>query len=137
MDPTTPAIPPGTAEAISPAMYGVLGYIAMRFLEWAGKSGLPWLKEAMGMVSQRDKDVAAAAKEGPIMVLEEVKRQLAETKAQAIADKAESAKQLAEILAELKEDRKHRHDCEMKYAALEAEVTYLRKEMAELKGDQS
>jgi len=137
MEPTTPVIPPGAADVLTPAMYGALGYILLRALDWAGKNGLPWIKEMTGMVSQRDKDVAAAAKEGPIMVLEEVKRQLAETKAQAVADKAEYMHQLAEVLTELKEDRQHRYDCEKKYAALQSEVTYLRKEMAAIKGEPS
>lgn len=146
MDPT-PVIPPGAADALTPAMYGALGYIALSLLTWAGKNGLPMLKDAMGLVSQRDKEMAAAAKEGPIMVLERVERQLAaseeraakqqaESEARAAKLEAEHARQLNEVLAELREFRKAHHDCETKYAGLQAEVTYLRRELAELKGEQ-
>jgi hypothetical protein len=123
MDPT-PVIPPGAADVITPAMYGVLGWIAMQALAWAGKNGMPLLKEALGLVSQRDKDTAAAAKEGPIMVLERVERELKENK-----------EALTSVLAELRDVRKQHFDCETKHAALQSEVTYLRREMAEMKSD--
>ncbi len=125
MEPTSPVIPPGAADVLTPAMYGALGYILLAVMNWVGKNGLPWAKEALGMVSQRDKDVAAAAKEGPIMVLERVERELKENK-----------EALTSVLAELRDVRKQHFDCETKHAALQSEVTYLRREMAELKGEQ-
>jgi hypothetical protein len=67
------------------------------------------------------------------MVLEEVKRQLAETKEQALKDRGDHARQLAEVLIELKDMRKAHHDCETKHAALQAEVGYLRSEINQLR----
>lgn len=135
MEPTNPVIPPGAADAITPAMYGAIGWLAAMLLTWLGKNGMPMLKDALGMVSQRDKDMAAAAKEGPIMVLERVERQLAATEERAAKLETEHARQLAEVLTELRDFRKAHHDCETKYAGLQAEVTYLRRELAELKGE--
>ena len=134
MDPQIPVAPPGTTDAITPAMYGAIGWLAAMLITWLGKNGLPYLKEAFGMVSARDKELAAAAKEGPIMVLEEVKRQLAASEDRAAKNKEEHTRQLAEVLTELKEMRKQHHDCETKHAALQTEVQFLRKEISEIKG---
>ena len=102
-------------------------------LVWVSGKGWPVIKEWLGLMSVRDKEIAASAKEGPLMVLEEVKRQLAETKEQALKDRADYAHKLAEVLIELKDLRKQHHDCETKHAALQAEVGYLRSEINQLR----
>jgi hypothetical protein len=135
MDPQIPVAPPG-AEVLTPAMYGAIGYVLLAFGHWVAKNGLPWVTQALGLVSERDKEVAARAKEGPIMVLERVERQLADSEERAAKDKAEHSKQLAEVLIELKDLRKQHGDCERNHAELQAEVKYLRQQVAELKGEE-
>lgn len=121
-------------QATDPVTAAAVSSVVTAFLVWVSGKGWPVIKESLGWMSDREKTVRDQAKEGPIMVLEEVKRQLAETKTQAATDKADQYRQLAEVLLELKEIRKQHHDCETKHAALQAEVQFLRKEMEELKG---
>lgn len=116
-----------------PMTTAAIASVVTAILVWVSGKGWPVIKEWLGLMTQRDKEIAASAKEGPLMVLEEVKRQLAETKTQAIQDKADQLKQLNEVLIELKEIRKQHHDCETKHAALQAEVSYLRTEIEELR----
>ena len=127
----TPQLPadPMTTAAIASVVTAIL--------VWVSGKGWPVIKESLGWMTDREKMVREQAKEGPIMVLEEVKRQLAETKTQAATDKADQYRQMTEVLIELKEIRKQHHDCEMKHAALKSEVQFLRKEVAELKGEQT
>lgn len=120
-------------HSTDPTTAAVISSIVTAILVWISGKGWPVIKESLGWMSDREKLVREQAKEGPIMVLEEVKRQLAETKQQAAVDKADQYRQLAEVLIELKEIRKKHHDCETKHAALQAEVQFLRKEMEELK----
>lgn len=108
--------------AQDPMAVAAITALATVFFTWLSGKGWPLIKEWLGLMGQREKDIAIAAKEGPIMVLEEVKRQLAETKGQ-----------FADVLLELKDIRKQHHDCETKHAALQAEVTYLRSELEELR----
>jgi hypothetical protein len=122
----------GTTDPVTSA---ALASVATAFLVWLSGKGWPLIKEWLGLMGQREKDIAIAAKEGPIMVLEEVKRQLVETKEQASRDKAEQATRFLDVIAELKEIRKQHHDCETKYAALQAEVTWLRCEVADVRNE--
>ncbi len=124
MDPQIPVPPPGTPD-LTPAMYGAIGYILLAFGHWAAKNGLPWVQQALGMVSARDKELAAQAKEGPIMVLERVERELKENK-----------EALASVLAELKDVRKQHFDCEKKHAELTGELKVLRREVGKIKGEE-
>lgn len=119
-----------------PVTAAALSSVVTALLVWVSGKGWPVIKEALGWMSDKEKQIREQAKEGPIMVLEEVKRQLAETKAQAVGDKIEYTKQILDVLTELKEIRKAHHDCETKYASLQAEVHFLHKELTELKGGQ-
>ena len=119
---------------LTPAMYGAIGYIVLAFGHWAAKNGLPYLKETLGMVSARDKEIAHAAKEGPIMVLDRVERELKETNERYERVIKELKDNYSQVMSELKEVRKQHHDCEKNHAALQAELTYLKSELEELKG---
>lgn len=121
------------AHVNDPLTAAVASSIVTAILLWLSGKGWPVIKEALGLMGQKEKEIRDQAKEGPIMVLEEVKRQLAETKAQAIADKLDQTTKLTEVLLELKEIRKAHHDCETKHAALQAEVGYLRTEIQQLR----
>ena len=120
-------------HANDPIAAAAISSIVTAFLVWVSGKGWPVIKESLGWMSDREKQVREQAKEGPIMVLEEVKRQLAETKEQALKDRADHSSKLAEVLIELKDLRKQHHDCETKHAALQSEVQYLRQQVTEMK----
>jgi len=120
----------------NPVVVAAISSVATAFFVWLSGRGWPLIKEALGLMGEKEKLIREQAKEGPIMVLEEVKRQLADTKSQAAQDKAEQLKQFNEVLIELKDLRKQHHDCEMKHAELQSEVKWLRTQMAELKGEE-
>lgn len=122
--------------AQDPMIVAALTSVVTAFLMWLSGKGWPLVKEGLGLMGQREKEIAQAAKEGPIMVLEEVKRQLADTKVQAAQDKADYAGKLAEVLIELKELRKQHHECETKHAALQSEVSYLKRELEQIRAGQ-
>ena len=118
-----------------PVTAAALSSVVTAFLLWVSGKGWPVIKDAMGLMSDREKQVREQAKEGPIMVLEEVKRQLEAAEVRALKLESENARQLAEVLIELKEIRKQHHDCETKYAGLQAEVQFLRRDLADLKNN--
>lgn len=122
-------------DANNPITAAALSSVVTAILIWISGKGWPVIKESLGWMSDREKMVREQAKEGPIMVLEEVKRQLAETKESALKDRADYASKLAEVLIELKDIRKQHHDCEMKHAELQTELKYLRQQVSELKGE--
>lgn len=98
--------------------------------------GLPKLMEARDKESARDQQIQRAAtdlaKEGLLMVLEEVKRQLVETKAELNLTREQAAKDKAELIKELKELHKQHLDCETKHSALQMEVQLLHNEVSRI-----
>lgn len=103
---------PATAQ--DPVTVAALTSIVTAFLMWLSGKGWPLIKEWLGLMGQREKDIATAAKEGPIMVLERVERELKECK-----------ESLDHVLAELTDVRQKHFDCERKYAAMEEKVKHL------------
>lgn len=116
-------------------MYGVIGYMAIRIAEWLSKDGINWAKGMLGLVSDRDKNIAATAKEGPIMVLERVERELRETKENYTKTVQELRSSNDQILSELKTVRQQHFDCETKHAAIVVEVQYLKQQVEELRAE--
>lgn len=128
-----------TPELLEKAPWVAIGLVAM----WLFKSG--YLDKFWVWRKEDRKETREEAKEGPLMVLEEVKQQLAEAKSRSAADKlehtrqmsemkTEHSKQMLEVLTELREIRKQHGDCEKNHAALLAEVQFLRNEVDELRG---
>lgn len=96
--------------------------VVTAILMWVSGKGWPVIKEACGLMSDREKSIRDQAKEGPLMVLERVEREYRETK-----------ETLAAVVTELKEWRQKHHDCETAHSALKTEVQYLKSELQELK----
>lgn len=122
-------------DSQDPITAAALSSVITAILVWVSGKGWPIVKDALGLMGDRERYIRDQAKEGPVMVLEEVKRQMQETKNQAIADKLDQATKLNDVLIELKEIRKQHHECETKHAALQAEVSYLRVELQELRDE--
>jgi hypothetical protein len=103
-----------SAAAQDPVTAAALASVVTAFLMWLSGKGWPLIKEALGLMGTREKAIADSAKEGPIMVLERVERELKECK-----------ESLDCVLEELKDVRQKHFDCERKYAAMEEKVKHL------------
>lgn len=92
-------------------------YVAIgMFIVWMFKNG--GFGQIIGWFQSTKKEIRDEAKEGPIMVLERVERELKDCK-----------ESLEEVLKELRDVRQKHFDCETAHAELKAEVKHLRKQL--------
>ena len=105
-----------------PVTVAALSSVVTAVLMWVSGKGWPVIKESLGWMSDREKIVREQAKEGPIMVLERVERELAECK-----------ESLESVLTELRDVRQKHFDCEKAHSAVTAKVEYLERELGKLK----
>jgi len=114
---------------------GVAGGAIVAFVTLLLKHGWPAVKEWWGLQSDREKVIAAQAKEGPAMVIVRLEMELKEVRERTDRDLAEQRQRFNEVLGELKSLQKDHSNCQIEQAELRAMIQLQDMEIKELKGE--